>query len=123
MLSGMPLRRTGHLAPEDLLTTSAEARSYLWSVLLTFPAFVVFLVAGISRGSGVSGVQVIALFVFMAGAVPGNLLINRIVRRLGRPRSVLAYHLLRNRVGFALWRPSVVRHAKRLARRSGDELW
>src|SRR5437016_3730084 len=35
MLSGMSQLRIGRLAPEDLLTTSAEARSYLRSVLLS----------------------------------------------------------------------------------------
>lgn len=119
----MPLRPSGRLAPEDLLTTAAEARSYLWSVVLTFPAWVVFLVAAASGGESLSGVAVIAFFVFMAGVALGNLLVSRIARRLGHPRSALAYHLLRMRVGLALWRPGVVRRALRLLTAPADELW
>lgn len=119
----MPLRRSGHLRPEDLLTTSEEARSYLWSVLLTLLPFVVLVVSVFSGREGFSGVEIIAFFVFMAGAISGNLLINRIVRRLGQPRSALSYWVLRNRVGFALWPVRGVPHAIRLARKGGDELW
>src|SRR5947209_12846856 len=107
----MPLRRSGRLRPEEVLTTSGEARSYLWSVLLTLLPFVVLVVSVFSGGDEFSGVRIIALFVFMAGAISGNLLINRIVRRLGRPRSALSYWLLRNRVGFALWPLRAIPHA------------
>jgi hypothetical protein len=85
--------------------------------------FVVLVVSMFSGRDELSGVQIIALFVFMAGAISVNLLINRIVRRLGRPRSAVSYWLLRNRVGFALWPLRAVPHAIRLARRRGDELW
>jgi hypothetical protein len=118
----MPLRRSGRLRPEELLTTSEEARSYLWSVLLTLLPFVVLVGSVFSGGDEFSGVRIIALFVFAAGAISGNLLINRIVRRLGRPRSAFSYWLLRNRVGFALWPLRAIPHAIRLARSRGDEV-
>jgi len=105
------------------LTTSEEARSYLWSLLLTLPSFVVLVVSVLSGQDKFSAVEIIAFFVFMAGAFSGNLLINRIVRRLGRPRSALGYWFLRNRVAFALWRPRAVRHAFRTARNGGAALW
>ena len=119
----MPLRRSGRLHPEDLLTTSDEARSYLWSLFLTFPPFVFLAVSALSGRARFSGIGIIALVVFMAGVVFGNLLISRIVRRLGRPRSALGYWLFRNRIAFALGPLRTVPHAIRLARAQGDELW
>jgi hypothetical protein len=110
---------TRRFEPEELITTAAEARSYLWSMLMTMTSIAVALVA---LAVDASGLAVIAFVIFLAGAISGNLLTNRVVRRLGTPRSVLGFHVLRSRVGFALYSPQVVRRAIRVTRRPGEQI-
>jgi hypothetical protein len=99
--------------PEELITTAAEARWYMYSLLTTMTSVALALVALAAQASGLA---IIAFLVFMAGAISGNLFTNSVVRRLARPRPA------RSRVGMALYSPRVVRRAIRLMNRPSEQI-